>query len=211
MPVWIGRRRVLGALPGACVAGALVVTAVACTTSAGPRPGGGPSVSVTAPATASPGARGSNAADGPGSNLANLPVNTALTGSAAIAWGKAALVALGAPATRANVRTMVDWFANEGTPHDFNNPLNLQTPYGGSVTSTADGDPASIHIQAYPAPADFAAAFPLEMNSGSYPAIVAALKAGTGLEGPAATHEIAAELLLYSGEGYDSIPAAYNR
>jgi hypothetical protein len=30
---------------------------------------------------------------------------------------------------------MVDWFANEGTPHDLNNPLNLQTPYGGSTTS----------------------------------------------------------------------------
>jgi hypothetical protein len=142
------------------------------------------------------------------SSLTELPVDTALTGSEAVAWAGAALAALGAPTTSANVKTMVDWFANEGTPHDLNNPLNLQTPYGGSTESTADGSPASVGIQAYPSPADFVAAFPIEMNNGSYPAIVAALKAGTGLEGSAATSEIAAELSLYSGGGYDSIPAA---
>jgi hypothetical protein len=141
-------------------------------------------------------------------SLAELPIDTALTGSEAVAWGEAALTALGAPTTSANVKTMVDWFANEGTPHDLNNPLNLQTPYGGSTESTADGSPVSAGIQAYPSPADFVAAFPIEMNNGSYPAIVAALKVGTGLEGSAATPEIAAQLSLYSGGGYDSIPAA---
>jgi len=140
-----------------------------------------------------------------------LPINAALTGSAAVAWADAALAALGAPATTANVQTMMDWFANEGTPHDLNNPLNLQTPYGGSTVSTANGNPAADGIQAYPAPADFVAAFPIEMNKGSYPAIVAALKAGTGLEGAAASPEIASELSVYSGGGYDSIPAAYNQ
>jgi hypothetical protein len=102
---------------------------------------------------------------------------------------------------------MVDWFANEGTPHNLNNPLNLQTPFGGSTVSTADGDPPSDGIQAYPTPADFVGAFPLEMKNGSYPAIVAALKAGKGLEGSAATSEIASELAVYSGDGYTSIPA----
>ncbi len=106
---------------------------------------------------------------------------------------------------------MVDWFANEGTPHAPNNPLNLQTPMGGSSVSTASGDPTSANIQAYLAPADFVAAFPIEMTSGSYPAIVAALKSGQGLEGNAATQEIASELLIYSGYGYDSIPANYSR
>jgi hypothetical protein len=48
------------------------------------------------------------------------------------------------------------------------------------------------------------------MNKGSYPAIVAALKAGTGLEGSAATSQIAQELSVYSGGGYDSIPASGN-
>ncbi len=142
------------------------------------------------------------------SSLAALPINTALTGSAAVAWADAALAALGAPATSANVQTMADWFANEGTPHDLNNPLNLQTPYGGSTVSTASDSPASDGIQAYPSPADFVAAFPIEMNKGSYPAIVAALKAGTGMEGSAGTPEIASELSVYSGGGYNSIPAA---
>lgn len=146
-----------------------------------------------------------------GANLAGLPVNAALTGKAAVAWADAALAALGAPATSANVQTMQDWFANEGTPHNPDNPLNLQTPYGGSTVSTADGDPAADGIQAYRTAADFVAAFPIEMHKGSYGAIVAALKAGTGLEGSAATPEIASELSVYSGGGYNSIPAAYNQ
>lgn len=140
------------------------------------------------------------------SSLARLPETTALRGSPAVAWADAALAALGAPTTSANVRTMVDWFASESVPHDLNNPLNLQTPFGGSAVSTADDDPPSDGIQAYPVPADFVAAFPIEMNKGSYSAMVAALKAGTGLEGSAATPEIASELSVYSGGGYHSIP-----
>jgi len=145
-----------------------------------------------------------------GASLPQLPVHTALKGREAVAWADAALVALGAPRTSMNVQTMVDWFANEGTPHDLNNPLNLQTPYGGSKVSTANGSTPDARIQAYPSPADFVAAFPREMKKGSYPAIVSALKAGKGLEGSAATHEIASELWVYSGGGYDTIPAAYN-
>ncbi len=143
----------------------------------------------------------------PVSALADLPVNTDLTGSAAVAWAKAALAALGAPASSANIQTMLDWFNNEGTPHDYNNPLNLNTPYGGSTTSTADGDPPDVHIQAYPTPADFAQAFAIQIGDNpSYPAITAALKSGEGLEGSAASGEIASELEVYSGGGYDSIP-----
>ena len=201
--LWVRRHKVLIAFLASCTVAASVIIAGAGTATTGGQAGSGPS--GNAAARPKPPARAS------GSSLAELPVNTALTGSAAIAWADAALAALGAPTTSANVRTMVDWFANEGTPHDLNNPLNLQTPYGGSTVSTADGDPPAIHIQAYPAPADFVAAFPVEMNNGSYPAIGAALKAGTGLEDSAANSEIASELLLYSGEGYNSIPAAYNQ
>jgi hypothetical protein len=143
------------------------------------------------------------------SGLPLLPTSTNLTGSEAAAWADAALGALGAPDTTANVQTLMDWFANEGAPHDLNNPLNLNTPYGGSTISTANGDPSYVHVQAYPEPQDFLAAFRIQMNNGPYAAIVAALKAGTGLEGSAATPEIASELSLYSGGGYDSIPAAY--
>jgi hypothetical protein len=171
---------------------------------------GGQAASAPA-ASASASARGSvPKAPNRAASLHELPVDTAVKGSEAIAWAHAALAALGAPETAANIQTMVDWFANEGTPHDLNNPLNLQTPYGGSTVSTANGSSPSIGIQAYPSPADFVAAFPIEMNKGSYPAIVAALKAGTGLEGSAATPEIADELAVYSGGGYNSIPAFGN-
>lgn len=219
---------------GSTTAAALVITGVANAVlgggKAGNRPAGdvaavsrAPSAGSPSPSSPSPPARAAtsppatvppsahaparNAGVSPAS-LPPLPVNTALTGSAAIAWAKAALAALGAPTTAANVQTMVDWFANEGTPHDLNNPLNLQTPFGGSTVSTADGDPPSDGIQAYPRPADFVAAFPLEMHNGSYPAIVAALMAGKGLEGAAASREIGSELSVYSGDGYNSIPAS---
>jgi hypothetical protein len=189
------------AIPGAWSSLAGIANSAAGQTPSAPAPSPAASASVRGSVPEAP----NHAA-----SLAALPVNTALAGSEAIAWARAALAALGAPETTANVQTMVDWFANEGTPHDFNNPLNLQTPYGGSTVSTADGDPPSVGIQAYPSPADFVAAFPIEMNKGSYPAIVAALKAGTGLEGSAATPQIAAELAVYSGGGYNSIPASGN-
>jgi len=97
---------------------------------------GATSPPVAAPSTQPP-------AQQPGtsvSSLAALPSNTGLSGSAAVAWADAALGALGAPATSANVQTMADWFDNEGTPHDLNNPLNLQTPYGGSAGEEAAED-----------------------------------------------------------------------
>ncbi len=194
---WTRRRiMVLTAFLASCAIAAFVIMAA---TQTGNRPSGNVAARAKPPASAS------------GSSLAELPVNTALTGSAAIAWADAALAALGAPTTSANVQTMVDWFTNEGTPHNLNNPLNLQIPYGGSAVSTADGDPPTDHIQAYPNPADFVAAFPVEMNNGSYPAIVAALKGGTGLEGSAASAKIASELSVYSGGGYSSIPATYSQ
>lgn len=191
---------------GSTIAAAIAIMGVSAVLGGGGRVGD----SAASPAaTASPSAHTpAQNAQALAASLAPLPVNTELTGSAATAWANAALTALGAPTTAANVRTMVDWFANEGTPHNLNNPLNLQTPFGGSTISTADGDPPSDRIQAYRRPADFVAAFPLEMHNGSYPAIVAALNAGKGLEGSAATPEIASELLVYSGDGYNSIPAS---
>ncbi len=193
--------------------GSVAVARVRSPESSAPKPPASPK----APAPPSPPAASPSTqppAQQPTTSVSSLPplaINTALTGSAAVAWTDSALAALGAPATGANVQTMADWFANEGRPHDLNNPLNLQTPYGGSTVSSANGNPATDGIQAYPSPADFVAAFPIEMNKGSYPAIVAALKAGTGLEGSAATPEIASELSVYSGGGYNSIPAAYNQ
>jgi hypothetical protein len=142
--------------------------------------------------------------------LTTLGINEAATGAAGTAWADAVLKALKAPLTAANVQTMLDWFANEGTPHDLNNPLNSNVPHGGSTVSTADGDPAADGIQAYPTPEDgvmgIAAQFTTAAGgAASYTAILAALQAGTGLEGSAATSEIASELSVYSGGGYGSI------
>jgi len=163
---------------------------------------------VTSPATSTPAKAPATQPPSLASTLQDLQVDTELTGSQAQAWAKVALAALGAPATSANIQTMLDWFNNEGTPHDYNNPLNLNVPYGGSTTSTADGDPPEVHVQSYPTPADFAAAFAAEIGDNpSYPAITAALRSGAGLEGSAASQEIASELQVYSGGGYDSIPA----
>ena len=132
-------------------------------------------------------------------------------------WSAAALRALGAPATAANLRTMFAWYANEGIPHDLNNPLNLKTPYGGSVASNADGDPLSIGIQAYPSPADFVAAFAIQIRSGGvdgpndngpYLYVLNDLLAGRGMIGDRSAG-LAHDLSVYSGGGYDSVPAAY--
>jgi hypothetical protein len=144
------------------------------------------------------------------------PVWHHLSGSQEVAWAVAALAALGAPDTRAGRVTMYLWFAAEGVPHDLNNPLNLTAPYDHSYTSTADGDPAWVHVQAYRKPADFAVAFRREMLyhgpdwigpvHGGYYYLVAALRAGRGLAGrqPAG---VRADLSAYSGGGYDSLPA----
>ena len=155
--------------------------------------------------------------DSPFAALPGMPVNT-LAGNGALGteWADAILTDMNAPLTAANVQTMIDWFANEGIPHDLNNPMNSNTPYGGSVVSDADGDPTSDNIQAYPTAlagaqgeANNLLGGPGTSSGNSYTAIVANLQAGIGLEGSAANSTIAQELLVYSGTGYDSIPAAY--
>jgi hypothetical protein len=125
-------------------------------------------------------------------------------------WGKAVLTATGSPSSKANVITMVDWFFNEGDnpPHGLNNPLNSNVPFGGSSGSGPDD------IQNYPSPyagvRGIANQFvTIAGGSQSYTAILANLRAGEGLEGKAATPKIASELKVYSGNGYNSIPAAY--
>lgn len=148
-------------------------------------------------------------------NLTLLGINDEATGAVGTAWADAVLKAMDAPPTSANVQTMLGWFANEGTPHDLNNPLNSNVPYGGSTVSTANGNPASDRIQAYPTPEDGVMGIAEQFTTAaggdaSYPAITAALRAGTGLEGSAATSEIASELSIYSGGGYDSILSSGN-
>jgi hypothetical protein len=155
-----------------------------------------------------------------GASAAHLrpdPVWHRLGAAEGAAWGAAALRALGAPRTAANITTMRLWFANEGVPHAYDNPLNLQTPHGGSWATAEDGDPLSDRIQHYPRPPDFAAAFRAEMlrggidgphQAGPYAFIVAGLRSGRGLAGDRSPG-LRRDLEAYSGGGYGSVPAAY--
>jgi hypothetical protein len=151
------------------------------------------------------------AGNAPGSDLAPAGPEVLMTGTLAVAWGCAALEALHDPLTPANVQTMWAWMDNEGVPHDPNNPLNFNFPAGGStVSGAAGGDAVGSHIQAYSTPADWAQAAVEEIGGDpSFTLIASDLKAGVGLEGGESTSDLRAELEVYSGNGYDSIPAAY--
>jgi hypothetical protein len=141
------------------------------------------------------------------------PVWDNLSGSQATIWAEASLQDLGVPITPANIETMRLWFRNEGVPHDLNNPLNLQTYYDHSYTSTANGDPAWIHIQAYRYPQDFPHAFGREMrhdgpDNGSYYYLIQALRSGRGFVNNH-TRGVEHDLAVYSGGGYRTVPAWY--
>lgn len=149
-----------------------------------------------------------------GVHLNNLGVHRELSGHEATLWARKYLWYLGAPRTNANIRTMVAWFDNEGTPRCFNNPLGLQTSEAGSHTCTSNGDPTADHIQAYPRPYLSAQAFKREMlhggpdNNGDYHRIVSDLRSGHGMIGDH-SNALRYDLSQYSGGGYESIPAAY--
>lgn len=124
-------------------------------------------------------------------------------------WAANSLIALGAPDTALNRRTLYDWFCNEGAPHDYNNPLNLMTHYGGSYDEDATGDP---YLQHYPTPTDFFRAFNLEMRDhgpdspgSQYRYIIAAFMSGKGFMN-STNRNIENDLLIYSGYGYDRVP-----
>lgn len=140
--------------------------------------------------------------------LPSDPITTQLEGTDAVEWAEACLQALNDPTTSANIQTITTWFLNEATPHDLNNPINLYTAYGGSTDSTADGGKVSDNDQAYPIPADFVAAFAIQMQDGDNPQIVADFKSGAGFIN-STNQSIKTELSDYSGGGYDSIPASY--
>lgn len=136
------------------------------------------------------------------------PVNVQLSGHNEVVWATDALAAGHFPDTSLNRHTFYAWACNEGTPHDFNNPLNLMTPYGGSHDQDATGDP---QLQSYPTPHDFFMAFNLEMRkhgpdgNGSYAYLVAALASGQGFLN-STSQGVRDDLLAYSGNGYYKVP-----
>jgi len=124
------------------------------------------------------------------------PQGTALKGAEATTWAHAILAALGAPATQANLNSMIDWFNREGGGGE-NNPLNTTLQ-----TTGATGSINSAGVKNYDTPADGVAAT-VKTLAGGYPAIVAALKAGTGLSN--AGSQVSSELSTWSGGGYSSL------
>jgi hypothetical protein len=156
--------------------------------------------SGTAPATSTgtPGAGAGSTTVVPATGTAQaLPADTALTGANATAWADAILTTMGAPTTAANVSSMVNWFAHEGGG-GANNPMNTTLQTSGST-----GSINAVGVQSYSTVAAGVAATVQTLNGGNYPAIVAALKAGTGLSGGSGA--VASELSTWSGGGYDSV------
>jgi hypothetical protein len=104
---------------------------------------------------------------------------------------------------------MEDWFFNEGNNpvHGENNPLNSNVSFGGSTSF------GPVDDQNYLTPADGIIGMADQFittagGSQSYTAILANLRSGKGLLGQQSS-TIESELSVYSGGGYDSIPASY--
>lgn len=127
---------------------------------------------------------------------AALAEGTALTGANATQWAQQILVGLGAPATEANLNSLLAWFAHEGGG-GANNPLNTTLNAAG-----ATGSINSAGVKSFSTPSAGIAAT-VQTLEGGYSAIVAALKAGTGLSnaGPG----VSSELSTWSGGGYSSL------
>jgi hypothetical protein len=130
------------------------------------------------------------------------------TGQNQKAWSEAILTALGDPLTSANIVSIGYWMQNEaGTPPygivGANNPINVSEPgYGGTqIQYEAPG----YYLMSYPTVAEGVAATAAYLNNGSYPQVLADLKAGAGLSDPS----LAGELQEYSGNGYSTIPDSW--
>jgi hypothetical protein len=145
------------------------------------------------------GTAGTTATTANTSGLATLPYGTALTGSSATAWATAILQGLGAPASAANVQSLVDWFGQEGGG-GVNNPLNTTTASGGTAGET--GTINSVGVASYDSPAAGVAATVKSLEQPLYTGIVSALKSGSGLVG---NSSVGSELSAWSGGGYSSV------
>lgn len=95
-------------------------------------------------------------------------------------WAVSLLQALGYPATRQNVQSIVAWEAREGGNWNNRatyNPLNTKEAEPGSVNATPGG------VQAYDSWASGLQATVTTLQNGNYPDILRALRTGKGLFG----------------------------
>jgi cell wall-associated NlpC family hydrolase len=114
----------------------------------------------------------------------------------------AVLAGLGAPDTKANEGSFLGWFPREypSWPAWAQwNPMSSTLPMPGSwAYNTLSG---GLHVQNYPNAAEGAQATAATLNDGWYPAIVAALRSGSGICGGG----FASELSTWSGGGYTEV------
>jgi hypothetical protein len=132
-----------------------------------------------------------------GQQSSGSAAGVAPAGAGELAWIKALMSSLGAPASAANIASLTHWIARETPwpPVARNNPLNTTLNAPGATIFNRVG------VKNYPTAAEGVGA---NANTllGGYPNIVAALRAGHGLGGGGS---FSAELLKWSGGGYSSV------
>lgn len=112
-------------------------------------------------------------------------------------WIKDLLSALGAPASAANISSIVDWMAHEEPTSDWshwNNPMNSTQQLTGSQSMN------SVGVQSYPSLSEGLRATVSTLNNGLYEDILLQLRAGNGLRSGAEQG-----LSTWSNGGYTSV------
>lgn len=125
--------------------------------------------------------------------VADAAASTASGGS----FAQQVLAGLGAPASAANLASMNNWFAHEGTKAQ-NNPMATTQREPGSTNFNTQGP-----VQNYPTEALGVKATVTTLENGLYPAIIMALRAGQGLN--PGNSQTQSELRTWSGGGYSSV------
>lgn len=146
---------------------------------------------------------GATGAGGTGSGITGQEATPAGPGEAA--WFTAMLASVGALPTKANLASMEAWQQHES-------PWNAQPPDGALFThnplnttletSASNGSVNSVGVQTYSS-AEAGIVATAETLLDGYPAIVSALRSGTGLS--TGNADVAAELSKWSGGGYSSV------
>jgi hypothetical protein len=129
-------------------------------------------------------------------------------GANELAWSEAILTRIGAPLTDANIVSLGYWMQNEAgyPPYGIvgaNNPINVSQPGYDGTPIKQEGCCYSLY--SYPTVPDGIDAIAAYLARPSYTAILAALKAGSGLS----SSSLAAEFSVYSGGGYTTVPDSY--
>jgi hypothetical protein len=129
-------------------------------------------------------------------------------GANELAWSEAILTRLGAPLTDANIVSLGYWMQNEAgyPPYGIvgaNNPINVSQPGYDGTPIKQEGCCYSLY--SYSTVQDGIDAIAAYLARPSYTAILAALKAGSGLS----SESLASEFSVYSGGGYTTVPDSY--